>query len=41
MYARDRISMFAKPVKNFASEYELSEEEVESIEMHAKKTENL
>ncbi len=31
MYARDRISMFAKPVKNFASEYELSDEEKDSI----------
>jgi hypothetical protein len=32
MYARDRISMFAKPLKNFASEFELSEEEQESVE---------
>jgi hypothetical protein len=32
MYARDRISMFAKPLKNFVSEFELSEEERESIE---------
>jgi hypothetical protein len=32
MYARDRISMFAKPLKAFASEFELSEEEKESIE---------
>jgi hypothetical protein len=32
MYSRDRISMFAKPVKGFKSEYELSEEELESIE---------
>ncbi len=31
MYARDRISMFAKPVKHFTSDNELSEEEVESI----------
>lgn len=31
MYARDRISMFAKPVKGFASDNELSEEEIESI----------
>jgi hypothetical protein len=31
MYARDRVSMFAKPVKEFVSEYELSEEEQESI----------
>lgn len=32
MYARDRISMFAKPVKEFASDNELSEEEIESID---------
>lgn len=32
MYSRDRISMFAKPLKNFASEFELSEEEKESVE---------
>lgn len=32
MYARDRISMFAKPVKNFTSDNELSEEEIESIQ---------
>jgi hypothetical protein len=32
MYARDRISMFAKPIKDFKSDYELSQEEIESIE---------
>jgi hypothetical protein len=32
MYSRDRISMFAKPIKNFTSEFELSEEEREAIE---------
>jgi hypothetical protein len=32
MYSRDRISMFAKPLKNFASEFELSEEEREAVE---------
>jgi len=32
LYARERISMFAKPVKNFSSEFELSQEEHESIE---------
>ena len=32
MYSRDRISMFAKPIKNFASEYELSEEERKAID---------
>lgn len=31
MYARDRISMFAKPLKEFKSEFELSDEEKESI----------
>jgi hypothetical protein len=31
LYARDRISMFAKPIRNFASDHELSEEEQESI----------
>ncbi len=40
MYARDRISMFAKPVKEFSSEYELSEEEVESIQMSKERLEN-
>ncbi len=32
MYTRDRISMFAKPLKNYESEFELSEEERESVE---------
>ena len=32
MYARDRISMFAKPLKAFKSEFDLSEEEKESID---------
>jgi hypothetical protein len=32
MYTRDRISMFAKPLVAFASEFELTEEEKESIE---------
>ena len=36
MYARDRISMFAKPLKAFKSEFELSEEETEAID-HSKK----
>ena len=31
MYARDRISIFAKPLKEFASEFELSEEEKEAL----------
>ncbi len=32
MYSRDRISMFAKPVKNFSSDYELSGEERQAID---------
>lgn len=36
MYSRDRISMFAKPLKAFASEFELSEEETEAIEASKK-----
>lgn len=32
MYARDRISVFAKPLKAFTSEFDLSDEEKESIE---------
>lgn len=31
MYARDRVSMFAKAVKHFASDADLSEEELEAI----------
>ncbi len=31
LYARDRMSVFAKPVKNFASEFEMTEEEQSAI----------
>jgi hypothetical protein len=31
MYTRDRISMFAKPLKAFTSEFELSDEEKEAL----------
>lgn len=31
LYSRDRMSVFAKPVKNHKSEYELSEEEKEAL----------
>lgn len=31
LYARDRVSVFAKPVKNFSSEHGLTEEEKEAI----------
>jgi hypothetical protein len=27
LYSRERVSVFAKPIKNYSSEYELSEEE--------------
>ena len=36
LYSRDHVSVFSKPVKNHASEFELSDEERESLE-HAKK----
>jgi hypothetical protein len=31
LYSRDNVSIFGKPVKNYASEYELSDEEKEAI----------
>jgi len=31
LYSRDRVSVFAKPIKERASEYELTEEEKEAI----------
>lgn len=31
LYSRDRMSVFAKPVKNYKSEYELSTEEKEAL----------
>lgn len=31
LYARDRVSIFAKPIINGASEYELSEEEAQAV----------
>lgn len=36
LYSRDHVSVFAKPVKKHASEYELSSEEKEALE-HTKK----
>lgn len=36
LYSRDHVSVFSKPVKNHSSEYELSDEESESLE-NAKK----
>lgn len=32
LYARDRMSVFAKPIKNFSSEFEMTEEERDAIE---------
>ncbi len=32
LYSRDRVSIFAKPLKNFRSDFELSEEEKESMD---------
>ena len=31
LYARDRVNIFAKPIKKYASEFELTDEEKESI----------
>lgn len=32
LYSRERVSLFAKPVKNFSSEHELSDEEIKVID---------
>ncbi len=37
LYSRDRVSMFAKPVKNGKSEYELTEEEREALKLAEQK----
>ena len=39
LYARDRVSIFSKPVKNFTSEFELSDEEKRVISDTKKKLE--
>lgn len=31
LFARDRMSIFAKPIKNFASEFEMTEEEQSAV----------
>ncbi|HVS79800.1 MAG TPA: DUF4446 family protein [Candidatus Paceibacterota bacterium] len=36
LHARDRMSLFAKPVKNFSSEHDLTEEETHVIEQAKK-----
>lgn len=37
IYARDRISVFAKPIKNFSSEFEMTEEEKDAVARASKK----
>ena len=37
LYSRDAVSIFGKPLKNHASEYELSEEEKQAIKMAKEK----
>lgn len=32
LYTRDRVSVFAKPIKNFSSEFEMTAEEKEAID---------
>jgi hypothetical protein len=32
LYSRDRVSIFSKPIKKFASEYELTNEEKEALQ---------
>ena len=39
LYARDRVSVFSKPIKKFTSEFELSEEEKKVIENAKRKHE--
>ena len=41
LYSRDRVSVFAKPIKGFASEHEMSEEEKESLDKARNKLTNL
>ena len=40
LYGREHVSVFAKPVKNHASEHELSDEEKEALEKAKKKLGN-
>lgn len=37
IYARERISVFAKPIKNLSSEFEMTEEEKEAVTRASKK----
>jgi hypothetical protein len=36
MYSRDRVNVYAKPIANFVSEYELSKEEVQALKEASK-----
>lgn len=36
MYSRERVNIYAKPIVNFASEYELSKEEVQALKEASK-----
>jgi hypothetical protein len=39
LYARDRVSIFSKPIKKFASEFELTDEEKKAVDDAKKKLE--
>ena len=36
LYSRERVSVFSKPIKKHASDYELSEEEIEALNLSKK-----
>jgi len=36
MYSRDRVNVYAKPIANFVSEYELSKEEIQALKEASK-----
>lgn len=36
LFARDRMSVFAKPIKNFSSEFEMTEEEKDAVKRATK-----
>jgi len=36
IYARERVNVYAKPIRNFKSEYELSQEEMDALKEAAK-----
>lgn len=40
LYSRDRVSVFSKPIKNFISEHEMSDEEKEALEKAKGKLKN-